>query len=71
MPSETSNIVETKDGAGYNKRRIASPPDLKLRNGDAIIKRLPFTEGSSPVSKCGVCGVTGARFKPIRLIVRV
>lgn len=72
MPSETSNMVDTdKDGAGYNKRRITSPPDLQLRNGDGMIKRLPFAGDKSLISRCGVCGVPGARYKPIRLIVRV
>ena len=71
MPSETSNMVETgKEGSGFNKWRITSP-DRQLRNGDGMTKRLPFSGDKSLISKCGICGVQGAKFKPIRLIVRV
>ncbi|KAF8469499.1 hypothetical protein BDZ91DRAFT_54239 [Kalaharituber pfeilii] len=68
----------TFDIGGLSKMRLGSSPELEPRDSEchsSVRKRTTTretgTRGRNSNNRCGVCGVFGARYKPVRLVVRV
>ena len=61
---------ESCDGiSSLSKMKLEASPVLEAR--DAEPKRRALSRSKKQAPQCGVCGVVGARYKPVRLIVRV
>lgn len=65
---------EASENVGENvgelsKMKLGSSPELEPQQVDRLSKKQSSTNGRKPRTKCGVCGVVGARYKPVNLIV--
>ncbi|KAF8437760.1 hypothetical protein BGX38DRAFT_924110 [Terfezia claveryi] len=63
-------ISELEGDGGLSEMKIGSSPELESQTAEHVSKYRTVTKEVNQGAKCGVCGVTGARYKPVRLIVR-
>jgi len=69
----SSEISEHEGGglSGLREMTIGSPPELEPQTAKHVSEERAVTKEKNQGAKCGVCGVAGARYKPVRLIVHV
>ncbi|RPB26671.1 hypothetical protein L211DRAFT_646454 [Terfezia boudieri ATCC MYA-4762] len=70
VPSPEISELEGDGLGGLSEMKIGSSPELEPQTADHVSKKRTVTKEKNQGARCGVCGVTGARYKPVRLIVR-
>ncbi|KAF8416843.1 hypothetical protein EV426DRAFT_396172 [Tirmania nivea] len=69
VPSPEISELDGDGLGGLSGMKIASSPELGPQTADHVSKKRAVTKEKTQRTKCGVCGVAGARYKPVRLIV--
>ena len=67
-PPEISEL-ESDGPGGLSGMKIGSSPELEPQTTEHVPKKRDVTKEKNQGAKCRVCGVAGARYKPVRLIV--
>lgn len=69
ISSSEASELESDDLGGLSEMKIRSSPELEPQTAEHVSKKQAVAKDKSQGARCGVCGVTGARYKPVRLIV--
>lgn len=56
---------------GLSKMKLGNSPELGTHGNDGTANKRPSLKSAGPMSKCGVCGVVGAKYRPVKLVVHV
>lgn len=69
VPSPEISELEGDSLGGLREMKIGSSPELEPHTAEHVPKKRAVIKEKYQGAKCEVCGVPGARYKPVRLIV--